>query len=86
VLEYFIRLFFVQLVSLSQFRFLQITVVRLGLVQSAHHGALSSMARVQGVAEDLARFHGLVGDLHSGMASCHRVMSRARQLFFICYK
>jgi hypothetical protein len=81
VLEYFIRLFFVQLVSLSQFRFLQITVARLRLVQSAHHGALSSMARVQGVAEDLARFHGLVGELHSGMASCQSHEPGAATIF-----
>jgi hypothetical protein len=59
-------------------------VVRLGLVQSAHYGALASMARVSGVAEVIARFLGLVDDMrdvHSSMASRHRE-SRAGRLSF----
>jgi hypothetical protein len=50
-------------------------VVRLGRVWSAHHSALESMARMQGVAEVSAHFHGLVDnvcDVHDGMASWHR--------------
>jgi hypothetical protein len=54
LLEYFISLLLVQLVSLSQFRLLQIMVARLGPVHSAHHGVLVSMVRVQGVAKGLA--------------------------------